>query len=133
VRDSFWAPGEGEAHRIIRSTVAAGWPVKLTMAGRRGGRRRRGCDQQAPWGRRRSSRTRPLVWTVAEGDREFQIEQNSFLAQFPNLSRFLIITFRSKSKLNFVWILKEFKPFGKNLINSLKFYLHMMFKNMKLY
>jgi hypothetical protein len=44
-RDSFWAPGEEEAHRRMRSTAAAGRPVKLTVAGRRGSRRRRGCGR----------------------------------------------------------------------------------------
>jgi hypothetical protein len=34
--------------------------------------------------------------------------------------------------LKLVLILKGFKPFGKNLINSTKFYLHIIFKNMNL-
>jgi hypothetical protein len=37
-----------------------------------------------------------------------------------------------KTNLNSVWILKGFKPFGKNLINSPKFFLGMIFNTMNL-
>jgi hypothetical protein len=69
------------------------------------------------------------IWQV---ERLLQIDQISILSRLQNLSRFWIIKFRNKSTLNLVWILKGFKPSGKNLINPPKFNLHMSFKNMNL-
>jgi hypothetical protein len=42
------------------------------------------------------------------------------------------INFGTDSNLNILGILKGFKPCGKNLINSLKFYLVMVFTTMSL-
>jgi hypothetical protein len=69
------------------------------------------------------------IWQV---DRLLHIEQIFFLAKLQNLSRLWIIKFGNKSTLNLVWILKGFKPSGKNLINPPKFNLYMPFNNMNL-
>jgi hypothetical protein len=57
------------------------------------------------------------------GDQWGNKEQLSFLAPLPNHSRFVIRKPRNNSNLNLAWILKGFKPFWKNLINPLKFYV----------
>jgi hypothetical protein len=59
-------------------------------------------------------------------------EQFSALAelQIPNTSP--VINFRTDSNLNLPWILKGFKPCGKNLINSLKIYLDFIFTKVSL-
>jgi hypothetical protein len=50
-------------------------------------------------------------------------EQHSFLAQLQIPKGLQVINSGTKSKLKIPQILKGFKPFWKNLINSIKFYL----------
>jgi hypothetical protein len=69
------------------------------------------------------------IWQV---ERLLHIEHIFFLAKLQNLYRFWITKFENKSTLNLIWILKGFKPSGKNRINPSKFNLHMSFKNMNL-
>jgi hypothetical protein len=59
-------------------------------------------------------------------------KQLSFLAQLQSHSGFHVTNSGTNSNLNLPWILKGFKPFWKNLINSLKFYLHMIFTKVNL-
>jgi hypothetical protein len=61
------------------------------------------------------------------------MEPFSFLAHLPKLSRFWVTKFKINSNLSRTWIIKEFKPFERNLINSLKFWLHINFRNMNLH
>jgi hypothetical protein len=56
-----------------------------------------------------------------------------FLSQLQILSGFQVTKYGTNSNLNLPWILKESKPFSKNLINSLKFHPHMIYLNMNLY
>jgi hypothetical protein len=67
-----------------------------------------------------------------QGDRFEHEEQLSDLAQQQNPSGFSIINSGINSNLNVPWILKGFKPFGKKLVNSLKFYLEVIFMNVNL-
>jgi hypothetical protein len=54
-------------------------------------------------------------------------EQLSFLAQLQIPSGFQVTISGRNSNLNLPCILEGFKPFWKNMINSLKFPLHMIF------
>jgi hypothetical protein len=56
-----------------------------------------------------------------------------FWDELQNPTRLLVINSKTNSNLNLPIILKEFKPFWKNLINSLKFYLHMLYLSMNLH
>jgi hypothetical protein len=58
-----------------------------------------------------------------------QLSQFSWL-QIPN--RIHVIDFGIDSNLNIPWILKGFNPSGKNLINSLKIFLDIIFRNVNL-
>jgi hypothetical protein len=49
-------------------------------------------------------------------------EQLYVLAQLQNLNGLQVINSGTNSNLNLPRILKEYKPFWKNLINSLKFF-----------
>jgi hypothetical protein len=70
-RYSIWTPGEGEAHRRRASTVAGG-SAGEDHGGRPEGRSKApGVRPASSVGRWRSSGTRPLVWTVAEGGRRW--------------------------------------------------------------
>jgi hypothetical protein len=60
-------------------------------------------------------------------------EKLYFLYQFQNPTWLQVINSRPNSNLNLPWILKEFKPFWKSLINSLKFHLHLLQLNMNLH
>jgi hypothetical protein len=57
-------------------------------------------------------------------------EKLYFLDQLQNPTGLQVINVETNSNLNLTWILKGFKPFWKNLINSLKFHLHMLYLNM---
>jgi hypothetical protein len=65
VRSPFWPSGRSGAHRSLLAMTMVVGVEALTMACQRGGRRRRGCGQRAPWGRRRSSGTWPWVRSAA--------------------------------------------------------------------
>jgi hypothetical protein len=67
-----------------------------------------------------------------QGDIFEDKKQLSFSAQFQSPSGFGIINSRTNSNLNLPYILKGFKPFGKNLINLLKFYLEVIFMKVNL-
>jgi hypothetical protein len=67
------------------------------------------------------------------GDRWDNKEQLFFLPPLPNPSGFWIRKSRNNSNLNLAWILKGFKPFWKNLINPLKFYVPKIYLNIILY
>jgi hypothetical protein len=59
-------------------------------------------------------------------------EQLSQLAQLQILNGSHVIISETNSNLNLPWILKGFKPSGKNLVNSLKFYLGLIFTTVNL-
>jgi hypoxanthine-guanine phosphoribosyltransferase len=59
-------------------------------------------------------------------------EQRLSLAQLQISDEFHVINFGTNSNLNLPCILKGFKPFGTNLVNSLKIYLEVIFLNMNL-
>jgi hypothetical protein len=56
-----------------------------------------------------------------------------FLDKLQNPKGLQVINSGINSNLNLPWILKEFKPFYKNLINSLKFHPHIIYMNMDLH
>jgi hypothetical protein len=66
------------------------------------------------------------------GDRLLQNGHFSFLAQLTNPSGGWTIKSATNSNVNLTWILKGFKPFGKKSINSLKFFLDMIFNTVNL-
>jgi hypothetical protein len=57
-----------------------------------------------------------------QGDRVELIEQLSLLSQLQFPNRIHVKYFGTDSNLNLPSILKEFKPYEKNLVNSLNFY-----------
>jgi hypothetical protein len=59
-------------------------------------------------------------------------EQLSPLGQLQIRNRIHVINSGIEFNLNLPWILKGFKPCGKKLINSLKFYLNMVFTKVNL-
>jgi hypothetical protein len=71
-----------------------------------------------------------LKFKILWGDCLKDKEQLHFLSQLQIPSGFQVINFGTNSNLNLPWILKGFKHFSKNLINSLKFYIHMIYLNM---
>jgi hypothetical protein len=62
-----------------------------------------------------------------------QKEKLYFLDQLKNTSGLHVTNSITNSNLNLPLILKGFKPFWKNLINSLKFHLLIIYLNMNLY
>jgi hypothetical protein len=68
------------------------------------------------------SKNDETVW----GDQWDNKEQLSFWVQLPTPYGFWIKNPGINPNLNLAWILKGFKPFCKNLINSLKFHLHII-------
>jgi hypothetical protein len=60
-------------------------------------------------------------------------EELYFLDQLQNLIGLQVINFGTNSNLHVPWILKGYKTFYKNLINSLKFHLYMIYMDMNLY
>jgi hypothetical protein len=72
------------------------------------------------------------IHQTLQGDNLKHEEQISYLAQLQNPSIFWIIKYVNNSYLNLPWILKGFKTFGKNLINSLNLCLEIIFMNVNL-
>jgi hypothetical protein len=64
------------------------------------------------------------------GARIEYFEQLSQLDQLQNPNRIHVINSRTYSNLKLLWILKGFEPCGKNMVNSLKFYLDLLFLNL---
>jgi hypothetical protein len=60
-------------------------------------------------------------------------EQLSQLGQLQILNRIHSINFGTNLNLNFLWILKGFKPFWKNMRNSLKFTIDLIFTKVNLF
>jgi hypothetical protein len=54
------------------------------------------------------------------------------LHQLQILNKIHEINSRTEFNLRLLWILKGFKPYGKHLVNSLKFYLNMIFTKVNL-
>jgi hypothetical protein len=59
-------------------------------------------------------------------------EQLYELGRLQICTRIHVIKFGTNSNLNLPWILKGFKPCGKILVNSLKFYLDLVFTKVNL-
>jgi hypothetical protein len=71
------------------------------------------------------------LWDFSRGKRD-EGEQFSFLAQHPNPHGFWSKNSGTNPNLGLVWILKGFKPFGKNSTNSPKFFLDLIFNTVNL-
>jgi hypothetical protein len=68
----------------------------------------------------------------SQGDSLKHKKQLSLLAQLQIHSGFQVTNSGTNSNLNLPLILKGFTHFWKNMINSLKFHLHMIYLNMNL-
>jgi hypothetical protein len=82
--------------------------------------------------RRRSQINRGKMVQSLHVARFEYFEQLSPLGWLQILNRINVINSWAEINLNLPWISKGFKPCGKNLVNSLKFYLNMVFTKVNL-
>jgi hypothetical protein len=73
------------------------------------------------------------ILEILQGDSLKHMEQLYLLAQLQTCSTCQVTNSITNSNLNLPWILKGFKPFMKNLLNSLKFHLQMLYLNINLH
>jgi hypothetical protein len=72
------------------------------------------------------------IGQILQVDRMKYREQLYFLDQLQNPTQLQVINSGTNSNLTLPSILKGYKTFCKNLINSLKFHLHMIYLDMNL-